>query len=151
MRMARGVVAHILVFDGQFHTRAIGELSHILAIDFLPGCLVNQIGLFPVLFALGEFSVADEDIGRVCVEVNAHAVTRLEKGKATAHCGFGRGVEYGRAGRSAALTSIADAGQFGNARLHEAIGREHVDDFGRAGIAHGSAIAHEEHGIFVDG
>ena len=130
MRMTRGIVAHILIFYGQFQTRAVGELSHTLAIDFLPGCLVDQVGLFPVLFALDEFPIADEDIDRAGVEIDAHAVARFEKGKPTAHCGFGRSVEYGWAGRGAALTPIADAGQFGNAGLYEAVGGEHVDDFG---------------------
>ena len=89
MRMTRGVVAYILVFDCQFQTRAIGELPHTLAIDFLPGRLVGQVGLFPVLFALREFSIAYKDIDRAGVEVDAHAVARFEKGKPTAHCGFG--------------------------------------------------------------
>ena len=140
-----------MVVDGQFKARAVRELAHVLAVEFLPGRLVGQVGLFPISFAAGEFFVADEHIGRAGVEVDPHAVPGFEKREAPSDSGFGRRIEDGRAGRRAALTPVANAGQFGNAGLHEPVRREHVDDFGRAGIAHRPAIAHEQHGIFVNG
>ena len=49
------------------------------------------------------------------------------------------------------MAAIADAGQFVNAFFYEAVGGEHVDDFGRTRVTDGATIANEEHGIAVDG
>ena len=71
MRVAGGVVARVLVFDSQFQARAIRELPHVLTVEFLPGRLVGQVGLFPILFAPREFFFADEHVDRACVEVES--------------------------------------------------------------------------------
>ena len=66
MRVPGGVVADVLVFDGQLKARAVRELTRGLAVEFLPGRLVGQVGSFPISFAAGEFSVADEHVPCRC-------------------------------------------------------------------------------------
>ncbi len=143
--MARGIVAHVLVFEGEFEAGTVGELAYVFSVDFLPGGLVGEFGLFPVFAAQGEFTIAYEHVGGAGVEVNAHLIAGFEKGEATAYCGFWGGVENGWAGRGAALASIADARELGNTCFYEAVGREHIDDFGRTWITNGATVAYKEH------
>ncbi len=49
-----------------------------------------------------------------------------------------------RASRRAGLAPVADAGERGDALLDEVVGRAHVHDLGRAGIADRARAAHEE-------
>ena len=48
------------------------------------------------------------------------------------------------------MASVADAGQFVDACLYEAVGGEHVDNFGRARITDGATVTNEEHGVAID-
>ena len=83
------VIAHVLIFDGEFKTSAIGELANSVAIDFLPGGLMNEVRLFPIFLSLSKFFIADEDIGGAGVKVYANSITGLKIGEATTYSGFG--------------------------------------------------------------
>ena len=52
-------------------------MADIFSVDFLPRGLVDEFRLFPVLFALGEFFVADENVCGAIVEVDAYFIAGL--------------------------------------------------------------------------
>src|SRR5262245_24685296 len=144
----------LLVFDRGLENHALGEFIDQTALDLLPRRLVCRIVVAAITLQFGPTGIVlllrDQNVRGALVEVDAHAVSRLEDGKAATRRRLGRGIQDRRRARGAGLPAVADAGERAHALLYEVGGRPHVHHLGAAWIADGAGAAHEQQARLVD-
>src|SRR5678815_12334 len=102
----------ILVLHRILQHHAGAHLANMGALDFLPGSLGGGIFIparrFQRRAALGQFFVADQDIGGAFAQVDAHPVVGLEQCQSAAGGSLGRSIQDRWRTRRARLAAIAD-------------------------------------------
>src|SRR5262245_14940182 len=144
----------LLVLDGRLQHHAGRELVDQAALDLLPRRLVRRILIAAVALQRRAAGVVlllgDQDVGGALVQIDAHAVTRLEDGQTAAGSGLRRGVEDRRRPRGTGLAAVADAGERVDVLLDEVAGRPHIHNLGAAGIADRAGATHEQQAGFIN-
>src|SRR5712672_1961834 len=99
----------LLVVHREIEAGSARELADELALQLLPRRLALLDVRLPRRLAFGELGVADQDVGAPLADVDPDLVAGLEQRQPAADGCLRRGVEDRRAGRRAALPSVADA------------------------------------------